>query len=82
MLGVEMMISSMVGMKPEEMKDAAQKTMRAISAVANDMAEIKASQVRIEEMLTTLLEAKGIERNGTRKRIAGNIGNDSEHIQL
>jgi hypothetical protein len=51
MKGVEMMLGSMIGMKPEEMKKAVTDTLELVRSAANDMAEIKQRIISIEAKL-------------------------------
>lgn len=71
-LGIEMMLGNLIGMKPEEIKAAAEFTMKTISQAASDMAEIK---VRIANIELYLMEKEM--NNGNRKRIANGSDNNS-----
>lgn len=81
MLGIEMMISNLTGMKAGEIKEASEMAMRLIQSAAKDMEEIKLALVRLEERLNM---TDGDKANGRRK-LANGDGNSSrsnEHIQL
>ena len=71
MSGMEMMFSSLIGMSPKQIKEAADKTMQLITAAATDMVEIKEKQLRIETKLDLLLDEKGSKANG-RKQLSDN----------
>lgn len=72
MLGVEMMLSNMIGMKPDELKAAVEFTMNTIKQAATDMAEIK---VRIANIEAYLAEKENV--NG-RKRLPYGSDNHAE----
>lgn len=82
MKGMEMMFANLIGMKPSEIKEAADKTMGLISAAAGDLADIKAGQVRLEEKLDLLLSEKGIMSNGRKQLTAGNTSDNNERVQF
>lgn len=68
MMGMEMMLSSMLGMKPDELKEAVTKTMGAIHRGVNLMEDNNRRAIAIQEQndkIIELLEGKGNEpRNG------------------
>lgn len=86
MAGMDMMLSSLIGMKPAEIKEAVQKTVGLAEAAAKDMADIKESQLRTELIMSQILdELKGVDTNGGAEGRNGKqrIGNgDSNHVEL
>jgi len=82
MLGMEMMFSNLVGMTPDQMKEAATRTMQLLESAAKNMKAIKEGQDRIEQKLDLLLNEKGQPANGRKRITAGNTDNSNERVQL
>lgn len=82
-MGMEMMLSSMLGMKPDELKEAVTNTMGAIHRGVNLMEDNNRRAIAIQEQndrIIELLEGKENEpRNG--KPASGNKSN-SDSVQL
>lgn len=71
MKGLETMLASMLGMKPDEMKQVGENVQRAIFGLATDIAAIKEGQATILERLEELRNGRG---KSATKRI-GHAGN-------
>jgi hypothetical protein len=75
MLGMEMMIANMIGMKPEELKQQVNGVINAIHAGVNNVKEINERLKRIEQHLEI-----GEFQNGRGKSLTGpNCGEHSQH---
>ncbi len=81
MFGMEMMLSNLIGMTPDQMKAAADNTMKLIEAASKDIIEIKETQSRIESKLDLVLKGKA-DKNAKGKSNTGNANNSSECVQL
>lgn len=86
MLGTDMMIANLVGLKPSEMKAMAEKITNAVEQGARDLEEIKSTVTRLEETLSRLeaLHDNGSNGNSNRnpKRRSGSRDSGATGIVL
>lgn len=79
MLGMEMMLSNMIGMKPDELQKAVQGTMAAIHRGVNLLDEINARLIDCQQRLDIM---EGNNLNGKQRRIGNESRNNNDHVQL